>query len=141
MEVLIIVAIPLAAYAPVCVCLANLGEWKKLALRYRATATNVGRTVYFSSAQMGPVSYGMCLSLTVCDAGLGLSVMRVFMPIQIAHPPLFIPWTEFHNVIQREFLCFRFIEVYIGSPTIGSLQLPIWVLKYLGNGKSGHIDW
>lgn len=109
--------------------LAYLGGWSKLAENYRAETLEQGTAFRMRSGKVGIVNYGSCLTLTVCDSGLGLAVM---LPFRIGHPPLFIPWSEFHDVCEKRFMfVLPFLQANVGKPPVARLQLPAWVKRYI----------
>ncbi len=105
--------------------LSQLGGWARLAERYPVNSVFIGREYPWQSAKIGMVSYGSCLTLRVSDSGLGMSVM---FPFRTSHPPIFIPWSEFHDVHQKyEWFIFPILSVTVGRPAIVHLSLPRWV--------------
>ena len=78
----------------VCFMVSMIGGWKRLAIHYRRTSSIAGTTYWFQSAGMRlrmTANYGSCLIVTANDEGIGLSIL---LPWRIAHPPLFIPWSD-----------------------------------------------
>ena len=109
--------------------LAQLGGWSRLAEQFSANSAQPGKVFHMRSAKFGLVNYGSCLSLTVNDSGLRLSVL---FPFRIAHPPLFIPWSEFHGAREKRVMfIFPFLQVDVGSPTITTVMLPRWVQDHM----------
>ena len=107
--------------------LAHLGVWSNLAERYPANAAKEGTAFYMRSGKVGMVNYGSCLTLTVSDSGLRLAVM---LPFRTGHPPLFIPWSDFHDVCEKRVMfVLPFLQADIGNPVVARLLLPAWV-KY-----------
>lgn len=102
--------------------LSHAGGWDRLANRYRADRIVPGITHFMCRGMVGPVGYWF--RLRVCDSGLRLSVPLF---LRVGHPPLFIPWEEFHGVQEREFLAFRWLAAYVGHPAITRVCLPIWL--------------
>ncbi len=82
--------------------LARLGGWAALAEIYGATDVFEGDRWRFQTAQMrGRVNYGNVL--TVGASARGLSLVPC-LPFRIAHPPLFIPWTDVSVTVRKGFL-------------------------------------
>lgn len=68
------------------------GGWLLLARRFRSEAPFVGSKWSGQSGWMrGLASYRSCLVVGANPSGLYLAV---FFPFRVAHPPLFIPWSE-----------------------------------------------
>jgi hypothetical protein len=68
------------------------GGWAVLARKFRYRATFNGSKWRGESGSMrGLAHYGSCLVIGAGPEGLYLAV---FFPFRIAHPPIFIPWTE-----------------------------------------------
>ncbi len=108
--------------------LAQLGGWSKLAKYYRSDIAVEGGTHRKCSGKVGIVSYKSCLILTFCDSGIRVAVT---LPFRIAHPPLFIPWVDIHDVREKKMMLgLSFLQANVGSPTVARLSLPIWVGEY-----------
>ena len=76
------------------------------------------------TARIGPVNYHSVLSFTCTDEGLQISIA---FPFRVGHPPLFIPWDEFHHVLPDNKLFSNRIKASIGRPEIARVVLPAWV--------------
>lgn len=108
-----------------------LGGWRALAGKFRVTTMPEGEARRFQSVSMTrvpglPASYGFCTVLTITPGGLGISVPA---PFRFGHPPLLIPWTEFHAVQTRAVLFSKFVDAEIGSPRLATVRLPAWVFE------------
>ena len=92
--------------------LAVLSGWTGLATYWRAQSALTGERFRITSASIGarllPVGYGNCLSVTVSDRGLGVSIL---FPFRFLCPPLFIPWSDVTRVTEGRFLFFRYVVV------------------------------
>ena len=92
--------------------LAIVSGWTGLATYWRAQSTPTGERFRMTSASMGarllPVGYGNCLSVTVSERGLGVSIP---LPFRFLCPPLFIPWSDIDRVAEGRFLFFRYVVV------------------------------
>jgi hypothetical protein len=113
--------------------LSYVGGWAALAKRYRADQDvdcGVGESFRFCSGSFGATSYGSCLTIGIHEKGLRLSVL---FPFRIAHPPLFIPWSDFQNIHEGShwFISPRFLAADIGNPAIAHIMLPAWVFDHL----------
>lgn len=104
--------------------LAHMGGWAKLAEKYPEVRNRVespSETYRMRSGSVGATNYSKCLNLRVYDDGLRVSVL---LPFRIGHPPLFIPWDQFHSVSEKRVLFFRFIDAYVGMPVVANVVLP-----------------
>lgn len=115
-------------WVSVSLVLSHLGGWAQLAARYRDNRREPGATYYFRTGAVGAVNYRSCLVLRVCETGLGISVG---FPFRIGHPPLFIPWGEFHSAEVARLLFIPFVEAYVGLPVVATIRLPIWLRSHL----------
>jgi hypothetical protein len=116
-------------WAGVCLLLSHMGGWARLAEHYAARDDEPGETHYMCSGAVGWVSYRSCLILRVCDNGLRMSV---WFPFRIGHPPLFIPWDEFHGVFEKRMLRLTsFVVASVGMPVVAEVALPLWVREQL----------
>lgn len=92
--------------------LSLLSGWAGLASQWKAQTKYAGERFRYRSGSMGmrylPVGYGSCLTVTVSDAGLGLSIL---FPFRFLSPPLFFPWSEISSVTEGKFLFFRHVVV------------------------------
>jgi hypothetical protein len=114
----------------------HIGGWARLADRYRDDANTGGEAHYMRSGRIGLVSYSSCLTLRVSDAGLRLSVL---LPFRIGHPPIFIPWTEFHNVSEKRIMFgFAFLNATIGNPVAAHVMLPLWISDCIPQSAARH---
>jgi hypothetical protein len=133
--------IPFAALL-LCWVLASVSGWTRLAAEYRADQTVTAepsvadeRSVaakpsvaaeraHMRTGRIGPINYHSVLSFSCTNDGLRISIA---FPLRIAHPPLFIPWTEFHQVTADNKLYSNRIKACIGNPAIVRVVLPAWV--------------
>lgn len=78
--------------------LALMGGWRTLSQHYTAKSPFVGQRFRFRSVQFGSfTSYSSVVTLGAAPGGLYLAVAPIF---RLAHPPLFIPWSD---ITAREF--------------------------------------
>ena len=115
-------------WVAVSLLLSHMGGWAKLAEHYTDRGEEQGKTYYMRSGYVGAVNYKSCLILRVCENGLRLSVL---FPFRIGHPPLFIPWDQFHSISEKRVFFFPFLDTYVGMPVVANLVLPIWVRDHL----------
>ena|ERR1700752_3227997 len=98
-------------WSGVSVVLARIGGWGRLAETYRSEGDFEGRRWKLRSAKVGSVDYANCLTFGVNERGL---YMGVLLPFRLAHPPLFIPWSDVGVEERRgwffEYLDFRFAQ-------------------------------
>jgi hypothetical protein len=116
----------------VCLLLANVGGWGRLAAAYRADApqAEAAEASYRrQSGAIGWVNYNSVLRLDVCPSGLRMDVPFFF---RIGHPTLFIPWSEFHDVAEQQVLFRKFIAASVGSPEVARVKLPLDVWRARG---------
>ncbi len=71
--------------------IAVIGGWLRLAQHYRAQADFEGTKWPMQSGYMGLSRYRGVLTIGANSQGLYLAVFPLF---RIAHPPLFIPWSD-----------------------------------------------
>ena len=102
----------LLLWSGVSVGLARIGGWGRLAETYRSEADFEGTRWVLRSAKVGLVDYANCLTFGVNERGL---YMGVLLPFRLAHPPLFIPWSDVGAHERRgwflEYLDFTFAQV------------------------------
>jgi hypothetical protein len=107
--------------------IARFGGWSNLARQFRVAALPAGKRFRFQTVsfqQQMPVNYGSCVTLVVCEQGLGLSIG---WPFRFRHPPLLIPWSEFRRPEQKRVLwVFRYVLADVGEPVIAKVYLPHW---------------
>lgn len=121
-----IAAIPI--WGIVSILISHIGGWWALSKRYPADGNCECKTFRMRSGRIGLANYGMCLVLTICESGLRMSVL---FPFRIGHPPIFIPWNEFHRVMESRILIWRNLEADIGTPVVAHIVLPIWLRDYI----------
>ncbi|MGZ0168258.1 MAG: hypothetical protein ACKVHE_01745 [Planctomycetales bacterium] len=110
--------------------MASLGGWAELAKQFRAEELPSGKAFRFRSGSVGMASYGGCLTLRLTDSGLHISVGLFGIPL-LWHPPLLIPWSEFHSTTKRKFIFWTSTLTYISMPVIAHMTLPEWVSDYI----------
>lgn len=115
-------------WAAASLLMSHVGGWANLAKHYPDNVDEQGETHGMCNGYVGVISYKLCLILGVCKNGLRLSVL---LPFRIGHPPVFIPWDQFHRVYEKRVLFFRVLDTYVGTPVVANVVLPIWVRDHL----------
>lgn len=110
---------------------AHVGGWARLARHYQAEKPVFGKTHRFCSGSVGIANYGLCLTIRVTDPGLHISATAFGLPIILWHPPLLIPWSEFHSTTKKSFLFWNSTTTYVGMPVVAHMTLPGWVAEYI----------
>ena len=106
---------------------AHIGGWARLAKRYPDNGDTHGKAHYMSSAFFGGCSYNGLLVFRACNYGLRMSIL---FPL-FGHPPLYIPWNQFHSVSECR-VCFRrLLSASVGQPTVATMRLPVWIREHL----------
>ena len=103
-------------WCTVCFVLATIGGWRRLAETYRFEGTFEGSRWRFTSARMRwGVNYNGCLTIGANERGLYVAVLFLF---RLAHPPLFIPWSDVRVTEQRG-LVFKYLEFgFLKAPAV-----------------------
>ena len=104
--------------------LSRLSGWSRLAEHYPASQGIVGESAHMRSGRIGAVHYHSALSFRVNDEGLRIAVA---FPLRLGHPPIFIPWEEFHHVTEDVIMYSHKVKAAVGRPTLSRLTLPGWV--------------
>lgn len=100
--------------------IAQIGGWSRFATRYRTDRKPGGTISQGVFGQFGLASYRGVLTCAANEEGLHLQPNVLF---RVGHPPLFIPWSEFHDVIRVDYLWLRVVKARIGDPSVGTLRL------------------
>jgi hypothetical protein len=111
------------------------GGWWDLAKNYAVAAEPEGKRFEFQSIKVGHSNYSACLTIVVGGEGLYL---RVFPMFRCGHPPLLIPWSEFHSLKEFKILwLWPMVEMRIGTPTIATLTLPLYIIEQRPIDRNG----
>lgn len=82
--------------------------WRAFAQRFPATGRPAGDAFVFASAWMRadsfPAGYGHCLTVTVGDAGIRISMFILF---RFFHPTILVPWSAIDSVAEETFFLSR----------------------------------
>ncbi|HPE58972.1 MAG TPA: hypothetical protein PLB10_01435 [Thiolinea sp.] len=127
LPILFAISFPIV-WVSVSLLLSRLSGWTKLTSHYADNSDKPGKTCYMRSGSVGKVPYRSCLILRTCETGLRLSVL---FPFRIGHPPLFIPWDQFHGLSRKRVLFATVLKTSVGMPVIANVTLPIWVHDHL----------
>ncbi len=101
--------------------ISQLSGWNRLAQRYRASQSAVGKRWAWQDGRIGWAGYNGVLILTANAEGL---FMEVFWLFGISHPRLFIPWRDFHQVERKDSLWRHQVRANIGLPPLATMRLP-----------------
>ncbi len=104
--------------------LSRLSGWARLAEHYRATGHAAGESAWMRTGRIGVVQYHSCLCFRVNDDGLRITVA---FPLRLGHPPLFIPWDQFHHIREDEMMFSQKVKMSVGHPTLVRVTMPGWV--------------
>jgi len=89
--------------------ISRLSGWRRLSEVYPARLPFTGKHWWFQGAEMGRKShYGGSLIVGANHEGLHLAVL---LPFRIAHPPLFIPWSDISMHEQKSRFSFTKVEL------------------------------
>jgi hypothetical protein len=92
--------------------LSRVSGWASLATEFRVTQPISGENFRFVSGSVGkkgfPVSYRNCMSVSVGERGLGLSLLFLF---RFQSPPLFIPWSQVESVAEKKVFFARYVVI------------------------------
>jgi hypothetical protein len=118
---LIFALLIMGLYCATSFSLAAVGGWRRIAKSFPASHQPNGKWFYWQSGAVGPVGYGNCLTVCSSDEGLYLAVL---LPLRLGHPPLLIPWNDVDVRRIQRILWWEKVEFYVGSPVVGTMQLP-----------------
>ena len=133
MPLWIIILIPIAflTFFPIFWCFviwinSHLSGWKRLAERYQTDRKPEGKSYSGQQGAIGFVSYRSCLDVVVSEDGIFLRPGALF---RFAHPQLYIPWTEFHQVERKQILWHTVVRAELGKPRLAIVRLPLRVFE------------
>jgi len=123
------------AWCLICFSLSQISGWNKLAVRYHAGRPSSLQTskpdnsvepdvASLRTGKLGPITYRSCLRFETTSRGLGISIAP---PLRLGHPPLLIPWDQFHRCREDTRMYSRGVKISVGRPTIVVATLPAWV--------------
>jgi hypothetical protein len=133
LSLLLLVALLFAVFFPllwcgVCALLALVGGWWRLGRRYASEEPPRGTPYLSLHGTVGVVSYRGCLHAHVAPEGLYLSVP---WPFRVGHQPLRVPWTDIHDVRERQWMWARIVSFAVGAPRLARVRLPAEVFAAL----------
>jgi hypothetical protein len=97
-----------------------LSGWGRLAKQYRTLELPKGKSFTGVECHLGVVSYRSSLECSVDESGLFLQPSYIF---RFAHPRLFIPWTEWHDIRRGAILWLSVVRADIGMPRMARIRL------------------
>jgi hypothetical protein len=106
--------------------LAVQSGWRAIAERFRTWCHADGMVFRIQSAAIGQVNYASCLTIVLSPDGLGLAVWPMF---RFSHPPLLIPWSEFHDICPVRSFVMKLDEVSVGEPPIAKVRFRPKILR------------
>ncbi len=98
--------------------------WRDFLKRSESRQRHPPDTAWMHTATFGPIRYHSSLIFSAYDEGIKISIFFLF---RLAHPPLFIPWSEFKHVRCDNKLFSQKIRMTIGKPEITRVIMPGWV--------------
>lgn len=104
----------------------HLGGWSRLAKRYRSSGIPNGKSFTSVQGQVGIVSYRAALECSANEEGLFIRPWALF---RFAHPLLFIPWSEMHQVTRTSLLWIPVVRADVGQPRVAVLRLAAKVFE------------
>ncbi|PQO25051.1 hypothetical protein C5Y96_26465 [Blastopirellula marina] len=107
---------------------AAIGGWRDLARRYPAEEKPEGEYYHFRSGSFSGIGYKNVLTVGVCDDGLYLAVFFLF---RVAHPPLFLPWSEVTGGHVVRLFSWSACNVTIGPSERIRVTLPIEAMQFI----------
>lgn len=115
-----------AFWAGLCLSIASISGWSRLAEKYRADREPMdGPRWNWSFLRIGWCDYNGCLIYRVAPEGLYIAVWAMF----VCHPPLLIPWGDIRILSKRESRWYASAKCEVGNPKVATLTLPLDVLK------------
>lgn len=103
--------------------LSRISGWSKLAQRYAASGTTSGEQASLRTGRIGAVTYHSCLKFCINDEGFRVAVA---WPLRLGHRPLFIPWSDLHNITEDNMMFSQKVKLSIGQPTLTRALFPGW---------------
>lgn len=118
-------AIAPAFWAGLCVVIAKMSGWARLAEQYRAEREPVeGARFGWQFLRIGWCDYNGCLTIRVSPDGLYLAVWRIF----VGHAPLLIPWSDLRVLKESRTRLLANTQLEIASRPTTKICLPLRVL-------------
>jgi len=102
------------------------GGWKRLAARYQTEEKPTGKLFSGVQGQIGLVSYRGVLECTTNAEGFFLRPGFLF---RFAHPLIFIPWSECHEVTRSHVIWMKWIRADIGETSVATIRLAARVFE------------
>lgn len=113
-----------------CLVVANAGGWARQVEKHRATTWPKDGVLKWQFIRVGRCSYPRSTYIAARPEGLYLAVSLFFRP---QHPPLLIPWSEFHWHRRVELGIGPMIElVASGMPLPTTIHIPVKLADRIG---------
>lgn len=126
---LMLFALVPACWAGLCVLIANVSGWVRLAERYRAEREPVeGVRFGWQFLRIGWCDYNGCVTIRVSSEGLYLAVWPVF----VGHPSLLVPWSQLRLVKESRTGWLAYAQMEVASSPLTKIFIP---LRALGAGR------
>lgn len=93
----------------------HAGGWRRLVEKYSTANPPQGQVHKRQTLQIGAVVYKRCVTLSVTDEGLYLSVWR---------KTVLIPWHDFKRLGQATLYWQKVPMLTIGEPTVATITMP-----------------
>jgi hypothetical protein len=120
-EIILFLALAIPFWAAVIYVAGWLDGWQRLAAHYPALDPPDGERFVFQTLEMGWATYGNCMIIHRNADGLHLWPM---WPFRYGHPPIFLPWSAFHDCYERSVLLVGWRMIcQVGEPTLATLNL------------------
>src|ERR1700730_17986373 len=106
-------AFPVIFWCGLMVLIGRLTGWIALAQKYRATESFQGKCWYFQHAQFRwSMNYSGALIVGANAEGLYISALP---PFRMAHPSLFIPWTDMRLEMKHARFRGNYVEIHFSE--------------------------
>ena len=124
-ELFIPFALVPAVWAGLCVVIASVSGWSRLAERFQADREPIeGARFGWQFLRIGWCDYNGCLTIRVSSEGIYLTVWPIF----VGHVPLLIPWSELRVLKEQRTRWLANAQLEVSSPPIAKIHIPLRVL-------------
>lgn len=114
----------------------HLCGWSALARHYRAEESFRGSRFHFRSGKIGSGNYNACLTVGANSDGLSLAVI---FPFRVAHPPLFIPWTDLNPQVKHHWIAGASLVFEVAKTPHVKVRLPLSLGEELA--AEANVEW
>ena len=112
-------------WAGVCLIVAKVSGWARLAERYRAESEPTGGARFgWQFLRIGWCDYNGCMTMRVSPEGLHLAVWPVF----VGHAALLIPWNQLRLVKESRTRWLAYAQIEVDSSPLTKIFIPLRVL-------------